>query len=314
MLIRGRSAEFAEPVARSRVLPVKEARVLSLLRRITWSLGSQRRLIRRVAALCLVLMGVHLAADHLDDLAYAALDAVDLWADDNVERFLAWLAAAGGMAAEDAARRSESFAVFIDLAEKDRIAIVLALLVELLLDVLLLDLTWGRHEDGNARGLFAELRASGRAMIDALSPLDVERLAVMPTLLAFTLGGALMAALAVENAARDLVGRVAPELLWGSALAAFVGIVAAAVLVWRFAPDLLHGALLRAQTRGDLARERAAKRMEAPHKWPRLSRALSLTRLGTRGAWLVLVALPLAVAGLQGNDLFALVARATPAP
>ena len=46
-------------------------------------------------------------------------------------------------------------------------------------------------------------------MIEALSPLDVERLAVMPTLLAYTLGGALMAALAVENATRDLVGRLA---------------------------------------------------------------------------------------------------------
>ncbi len=288
--------------------------MLALLRRITWALGSQRRLIRRVAALCLVVMGVHLAADHLDDLAYAVLDALDLWADDTAERFLAWLAAAGGMAPDDAARASEAFAAFVDLAEKDRIAIVLALAVELLVDLLLLDLTWGRHEDGSARGLVAELAASGRAMVDALSPLDVERLAVMPTLLAFTLGGALMAALAVENAARDVIGRLAPELLWGGALAAFVGIVAGAVLVWRFAPDLLHGALLRAQARGDQARERAAKRMEAPHKWPRLSRALTLTRLGTRGAWLVAVALPLAVAGLQGNDLFALVARATPAP
>lgn len=288
--------------------------MLALLRRITWALGSQRRLIRRVAALCLVVMGVHLAADHLDDLAYALLDALDLWADDTAERFLAWLAAAGGMAPEDAARSSESFATFVDLAEKDRIAIVLALAVELLLDVLLLDLTWGRHEDGSALGLVAELRASGRAMIDALSPLDVERLAAMPTLLAFALGGALMAALAVENAARDVVSRVAPELLWGGALAAFIGIVAAAVLVWRFAPDLLHGALLRAQARGDAARARATERMEARHKWPRLARAWSLARLGTRGAWLVLVALPLAVAGLQGNDLFALVARATPPP
>lgn len=288
--------------------------MLALLQRITWALGSQRRLIRRIAALCLVLMGVHLAADHLDDLAYNVIDALDLWADDTAERFLAWLSSAGGMAPEDAARASESFATSMDLAEKDRLALWLALLVELLLDVLLLDLTWGRHEDSRAQGLFAELKESGRAMLEALSPLDLERLAVMPTLLAYTLGGALMAALAVENAMRDLVSRLAPEFLWGGSLAAFTGIVAASVLVWRFSPDLLHGALLRADTRGDKARARATKSMEAPHRWPRVRRALSLLRLATRGAWLLVAALPLAIAGLQGNDLFALVARATPAP
>ncbi|MCC7112435.1 MAG: hypothetical protein IT382_24295 [Deltaproteobacteria bacterium] len=288
--------------------------MLALLGRISLAFGSQRRLIRRLAALCLVLMGVHLCADHLDDLAYTVLDALDLWADESAERFLAWLAAAGGMSAEDAARASESFALAIDLAEKDRMALWLALLVELALDLLLLDLSWGRHEDSRAQGLLAELKESGRAMIDALSPLDLERLAAMPTLLAFALGGALLSALAVENAARDLIGRFAPEFLWGGAAAAFTGIVAAAVLLWRFSPDLLHGALLRASTRGDRARERAKQRLAAPHRWPRLQRAGSMLRLGTRGAWLLALALPLAVAGLQGHDLLALVARATPAP
>lgn len=288
--------------------------MLALLRRLTFALGAQRRLIRRVAALCLVLMGVHLAADHLDDLAYIVLDALDLWADDTAERLLAWTASAGGMTPEDAARASEAFASAIDLAEKDRLALWLALLAELILDVLLLDLTWGRHENSQARGLLGELKESGKAMVDALSPLDLERLACIPTLLAFAMGGALMAALAVENASRDLLGRLAPELLWGGAAAAFTGIVAAAVLLWRFAPDLLHGALLRASARGDKARARAQQRMDAPHRWPRLGRALSLLRLGTRGAWLVALALPLAVAGLQSHDLLALVARATPAP
>ncbi len=288
--------------------------MLALLRRITLALGSQRRFIRRVAALCLVVMGVHLAADHLDDLAYVVIDALDLWADDTAEHFLAWLSSAGGMSAEDAARASEAFATAMDLAEKDKLALWLALLSELVLDVLLLDLTWGRHEDSRARGLWAELSESGRAMIDALSPLDVERLACIPTLLAFALGGALMAALAVENAMRDLLGRLAPEFLWAGALAAFLGIVAAAVLLWRFSPDLLHGALQRARARGDKARARANKSLEAPHRWPRLRRALSLARLGTRGAWLVVAALPLAVAGLQSHDLLSLIARATPAP
>ncbi|MBI1945899.1 MAG: hypothetical protein HYS27_09395 [Deltaproteobacteria bacterium] len=288
--------------------------MLAALRRITWALGSQRRLIRRVAALCLVVMGVHLAADHLDDLIYNVIDAVDLWADDSAAELLAWLSSAGGMGPDDAARASESFATALDLAEKDRLALWLALLCELLLDVLLLDLTWGRHQDSAVAGLFAELRESGRAMVEALSPLDLERLACMPALFAFALGGAVMAALAVENAARDLLGRLLPELLWGGSVAAALGILAAAVLVWRFSPDLLHGALLRSRERGNKAREHAREVAEAPHKWPRVRRVLSLVRVGTRGAWLLVAALPLAVAGLQSNDLFALVARAVPSP
>lgn len=288
--------------------------MLAALRRITWALGSQRRLIRRVAALCLVVMGVHLAADHLDDLIYGVIDLLDLWADDTAERLLAWLSSAGGLGADAAARASEAFATALDLAEKDRLALWLALFTELVLDVLLLDLTWGRHQDSVVAGLFAELKESGRAMIEALSPLDLERLACMPALFCFALGGALMAALAVENAARDLLGRFVPDFLWGGSLAAALGILAAAVLVWRFSPDLLHGALLRSRARADHARERAQKVAEAPHKWPRLRRALSLLRLGTRGAWLLVLALPLAVAGLQSHDLFALVARAVPSP
>ena len=288
--------------------------MLAALRRITWALGSKRRLIRRVAALCLVVMGVHLAADHLDDLVYGVIDVLDLWADDTAARFLAWLSSAGGLGPDAAARASEAFATALDLAEKDRLALWLALITELVLDVLLLDLTWGRHQDSAAVGLLAELRESGRAMIDALSPLDLERLACMPALFTYALGGALMAALAVENVARDLLGRLVPDFLWGGSLAATFGILAAAVLVWRFSPDLLHGALLRSGERGDKARARARQVAEAPHRWPRLSRALSLTRLGTRGAWLLVAALPLAVAGLQSHDLFELVSRAVPSP
>lgn len=288
--------------------------MFAALRRITWALGSQRRFIRRIAALCLVVMGVHLAADHLDDLAYTVIDALDLWADDTAAAVLAWLSSAGGMAPEDAARASEWFATALDLTEKDRLALWVALIAELVLDVLLLDLTWGRHINSSASGLMQELKESGRAMIDALSPLDLERLACMPTLFAFALGGALLAALAVDNAARDLLGRLLPEFLWGSSLAGTLGVLAACTLVWRFSPDLLHGALLRSGERGDKARAHARDVAEAPHRWPRVRRVLSLLRLGTRGAWLIVVALPLAVAGLQSHDLLGLVARAVPTP
>jgi hypothetical protein len=281
---------------------------------ITHALGGQRRLIRRIAALCLVLMGVHLSADKLDDVVYRLIDAVDLFVDDTVAGFLLWLSAAGGMAPEAAAHTSESFATWMDLAEKNRLAIALALVVELVLDVLLFDLAWGRHVDGGSVGLVQELKDSARQMIDALRPLDLERLAVMPTLIAFAVGGASGAALAVEGIARDALHRRAPDFLWGGHVAAGLGILAGCVLLWRFLPDLLHGALLRSRSRHDVAREKALRRLDAPHRFPRLARAITLLRLGSRGTWLLVLALPLALAGLLSSDLIALIQRVEVVP
>src|SRR5688572_1028944 len=110
--------------------------MFGVYRAITYLLGSQRRLVRRIAALCLVVMGVHLAADHLDDLIYTIVDAIDLAIDNTAASFLGWLAQAGGLTPESALKKSEVFASFIDLGEKDKLAIALALGVELVLDIL----------------------------------------------------------------------------------------------------------------------------------------------------------------------------------
>lgn len=283
-------------------------------RAITHALGGRRRLIRRVAALCLVVMGVHLSADHLDDLIYKLLDAVDLVVDDTAAGFLAWLAQAGGMTPEAALRRSESFATFIDLAEKDKLAIAMALGAELLLDILLLDLAWGRHVDDDSTGILEELKASAAQMLDALRPLDLERLVVMPTLSCYALGGALLSALAVEQVARDVIQRVAEEFLWGGHVAAAIGILAGSLLLWRFLPDLLHGALLRSRVRHDRAREKAMARLLKKHAFPRLAKVIVALRLGSRGTWLAALALPLAIAGVFSSELFALIARTEVVP
>jgi hypothetical protein len=283
---------------------------------VTTALGSNRRLIRRLAALCLVFMGVHAAADHLDDIVYKVLDALDLVADETAAGVMAWLAEHGGMTPEGALSKTEAFASFIDLAQKDRLAIVLALVVELLLDVLLLDFAWGRHQDGESTGFFAELKDSAIQVLAALRPLDLERVGVLPTVMLYAFGGSVSAALAVERLTRDLLARVAPELLWGGAVAASVGILASALLCWRFLPDLLHGALLRSRVRGETARDRVLKALEAKagRRFPRLARTFAFTRLALRGWWLVLLALPLAFAGVASEDLLGLIARATPTP
>jgi hypothetical protein len=283
--------------------------LLSLFSAISHAFGSQRRLVRRIAALCLVFMGVHLAADHLDDVVYTILDAIDLVVDNTVAAFLDWLSQAGGMEPASALSASEKFATFIDLAEKDKLALAIALVVELLLDVMLFDLAWGRHVDEDVRGLLGEIGASARQMRDALSPLDLERLAVIPTLACYAFGGAVTAALAVENVTRGLIQRVAPDFLWAGHVAAGLGILAAALLLWRFLPDLLHGALLRSRGRFDKARERTDEKLKKPHRYPRLARVNAMFGLHTRGAWLFAVALPLAVAGLASHDIGALIDR-----
>lgn len=279
-------------------------------RLLTHALGRARRPIRRIAALCLVLMGVHLAADHLDDLVYRGIDAMDLVVDETVAGFFAWLADGGGLSPEAAVRHSEAFATAIDLGEKDRLALVLALLAELLLDALLLGLVWGRHSDDEAtQGVWQELARSARQMRDALRPLDLERLAVLPALLAYATGGALVAGLAVEALARELLQSVVPDFLWAGSAAAATGILGAALLLWRFLPDLLHGAFLAAKARHDAARTRALSRLEAKHRFPRFSRVVTLVRLGLRGAWLLALALPLAMAGLASADVHGLLER-----
>jgi hypothetical protein len=103
---------------------------------------------------------VHVAADHLDDLLYPLIDAADLAADEAAASLFQWLAEHGGMTPADAALRAESAALWLDLPEKDRVALILALVMELLLDVLLLGFAWGRHVDAGASGLVAELKAS----------------------------------------------------------------------------------------------------------------------------------------------------------
>ena len=137
----------------------------------------------------------------------------------------------------------------------------------------------------------------------------------MPTVLAFSFLGSVSGALAAEQIVRTALARLLPEFLWGSSVAAAVGVLAAALLMWRFAPDLLHGALLESQQRGVRARDRAIARMErAARRFPRLRKALALIRMFSRGAWLVVLALPLAIAGIVSSDVFALVTRAIPSP
>ncbi len=280
---------------------------MGLYATITNGFGAHRRLIRRLGAMCLVFLGVHGAADNLDDVVYPVLDALDLAIDNAVASALVWLADNGGVTPASAIESTESFSTWIDLGEKNRLALIVALICEGGLDALLLSLAWGRHDaSADALGIVDGFVASARALWSALRPIDLERLLVAPTVLSFTLLGALLSALAIEGLVRSTLLRWAPELLFSGPVAAIGAVLAMALLVWRFVPDVLQGALLRSHQRAERAREGALVRS-------RFAQVARSVRLALRGWWLVL-ALPLAVAGLAHSDLAALVNRAIPTP
>ncbi len=280
--------------------------------------GARRRFVRRLAGVSLVLLGVHAGADLLDDVAYRLLDALDLLADDAAAACLTWLTSIGGMTIDEAQQHSEAFASWLELPQKEWASLRLAFVVELGADVLLLDLAWGtRDVHRGSRGVFTGLVDSVRELRSALRCLDLERTAVLPALLAYALGGALVAARAVEGVAADVLAKVLPNATWSSNAAAGTALLAAAVVLWRFAPDLLDGAMLRSYERGARAHERVEQRAAAHAErvvvgpfLARLRRVGVIFRQKTRGRFLLVVALPLALAGLASqSDLLGMLAR-----
>ena len=276
-------------------------RRIGLLSAFSHALGSYRTLIRRLGGVALVVMGVHAAADVLDDLAYTALDAVDLVVDDAIAAGFGWLAAAGGMTPDGAVMAVERASLAVDLAEKDWLALRLALAVELMVDVLLLDLAWGaRVFEGTT--VLDELRRTTRQLRDAFSAIDLERVLAPFTLLLLAISGSVIVGLALEQPVRALLAAAAPGLLLASNFAAATGIVGVAVLVWRFVPELLHGAVVRADERGVGARTRLQqRRQQAPPRYPKVAVVVDVVRRGLRGGWLVAV-LFIAGSGLLGGS------------
>lgn len=286
---------------------------------LTRFFGARRRGVRRLAALCLVVLGVHAAADVIDDLVYRVLDGLDLFVDGVVWRALDWLAGLGAFTSAEAVAHAQAFAEWIELEEKDVASKWLALAVELGIDLVLLDFVLaarGTADDHERRTLGDELRASVRELKEALWPLDLERLAVPPAVAGFAVAGTFGAALAVEGFVADNLSRLLPLWRWVPNASAGVGVLVAALLLWRFLPDLLHGALLRSHERAQRANGRkgpsfsSAPLGENATFRDKLRWAREVLRRISRGALLAFVVLPLAVLGLQSQAaIFALVAR-----
>jgi hypothetical protein len=282
--------------------------MLRLFLGISRFFGARRRFIRRIAALALIIIGVHRAADILDDAVFAVIDVLDLWVDQSAWAVLEWLSSLGAFDGNEAVDKAQRFAEWFDLAEKDLAAKWIALFLELLIDVLLLEFAWGTRPDMSHHGLIEEFRESGRQLLAALWPLDLERLAVPVVLFCFAVKGSLFAGIAAEAL---LAGAITENIpLWrpGPNIAAFVGLCVAGLLLWRFLPDLLHGGILRVGERAKAFGEKQAEKAAAADT--RLKRLRLRWRAVRRGAFLALVVMPMAVMGVVTQSAFVqLVAR-----
>ena len=98
------------------------------LRETTRFLGAHRRLFVPLGVLALVALGVHAAADHLDDWVFRLLDAADRGTEALYGRY------ADALLSEPAARKL-AFDALVTLADKERWAKWIALGVELLIDL-----------------------------------------------------------------------------------------------------------------------------------------------------------------------------------
>ncbi|MBN2360992.1 MAG: hypothetical protein JXR83_16165 [Deltaproteobacteria bacterium] len=96
-----------------------------------------RRVAEPLALVGIVLLGIHGATNLLDDVVFGLIDVSDRAIDATVAAALGWSGARGWITAGTAASWSDGVALFVDIDRKEALAVGLALVVELLLDLAL---------------------------------------------------------------------------------------------------------------------------------------------------------------------------------
>lgn len=247
--------------------------------------GVLRRLLLRLAMFALVVTGLHAGADHLDDLVFTALDVADRAADRLLAVVIGGVGEFFALGPEWIEKVSYLAAEVLDFDEKLAASRVIALLLEAAADL-----------------IFALTVLDPRAQRTTLAMLKtaVHRALLDPTLLRIagpvamagaTLAGVAVVAREMQVAAHELSthAELAPHV--AAALARGLGLVALSVSL------LVLGvrAVVRSAVRGDLIAEQ--DRIEGVKERTR--------RL--KGAWTLMVALPLAFIALGDSALIAAV-------
>ena len=100
-------------------------------------IAALRQVAEPIALVGILLLGTHGATNVLDDVVFGAVDYSDRAIDATAAAVLGWFGERGWLTASNAAAWSDSIALFVDIDRKEVLAVGLALVVELLLDLAL---------------------------------------------------------------------------------------------------------------------------------------------------------------------------------
>ena len=206
------------------------------------------RFIRRIAGICLIAMGVHEAADWLDNLVYLAIDGMDRICDLTITSALNTFTEWGALDPQVAARWSGAFSDWLGIEEKETFSKGTALFVELGIDLALLDHLWGTRSLKSASSTSWHLRNDFRDAYEAIRTtmpyINLRLFLIGPVFLVLAIAGANRVAKALETQiSSSLSGH--GFIQWAPFMASFSALLFMGVLAYKFLPSLLTGALKR---------------------------------------------------------------------
>ena len=281
---------------------------------ITHFFGDRQRFLRRASALCLVFIGVHTGADLVDDTVFSFIDVFDDGMDGLAFRLSDWLGSWSYFSEESMRARALFWAERLGPEEKENLSLVLALLTELLVDLMLFDFLWATQIPDAKKTVPYQRKRITKLLVEeirfALHPIDLKRISVISAIFFLCLSGAVIAGQEIERLVFTFWSQHYPDW-WADRFSAASGLLFALVLLWRMLPGILLGAFYRQLIKTD---ERSGKVVDesSPHHIPHkrlFRRFYSHCRRFWRGAFMTLVLLGLATAGLVGNGLWPLVLR-----
>jgi hypothetical protein len=264
--------------------------------RMSHAAGERRRLVRRVAGICLVALGIHAATDQLDELLFLMLDQLDTRIDEWAQAVVQGMAKLELVDAERADRWCRAWAEWVQVNEKDLASKWMALLIEVGANVTLVRPTWGlrtdlRH-DVQLR-MREQLSSSWAALRPTLWPISFEQVSLPLIVFTLAFSGVMTATLSLDMAAGRVLLDLFPDGTSQMMVASGLGIFGASLLSWRFLPDLVEGCWF-------FAHERKRKMAPLPASAPDGGRLVYRLAHGLkqRGLLRVLCVLPVAYLSL----------------
>ena len=215
----------------------------------------------RMGGLCLLLLGVHSAADFFNRTAFRFIDSMDLVIDQLGWALLHKLGSLSLLSTTTAESASESLARWVDISEKEFLAGLIGVGVELGCVVFLADFAWGYRpappapeepeeaiKNTRYRSIFRLPEAPSEPEPEP-SRFRLEAVAVILTLGTFTMSGLCFLAVAVENLLFRIFEPYPSINRYIVPAGAGLGILLGVTCLARFLPEMLIGAYRKSLVR-----------------------------------------------------------------